>query len=337
MKICGLGAFGHRKGRPGQDWDSHCRAWETLGHDTMLVNIRRWSTHKDFLRDVEYYEDLRDRVLAFEPDLLWMALKDGLSFLIRFVEDVGRRDFRAVLWFRDLRVPEGVDSPVPVKPPTIDPKQAWGLIDYLFLSSGGKLLQQYQRAYKVPRVCFMPHTVVPEIMCPQDVPQKRDIVFTGGMDELLWHRGRTRLIKRMSTRYSVEARSNIFRKLAEFYSSSKIVFGADVVGEDPAFNPMYYTSNRIWLAMACGSCYVCQWFPGIDRLARNHEHLVWWKDEQELYEVLDYYLAHDEERERIGYNARALILDKHTHIKRMQNIFDFMEGKVDDFQGFLDD
>lgn len=327
MRICALGAYGRRHGWPGFPWDGQYRAWKALGHDVMHVDIRG---------EGKNYEDLRDRLLAFAPELVWIDLKDGLPFLIRLVGDVGVRTFRTLYWFRDLRAPEGVSTPVPIKPPRVDPEKVWGLIDCLFLVAGGELLHQHQQAYKVPRACFMPMFCVPEVSYRRDVPQVHDIVFTGGMDGSLWHRGRTRLIKRMSKRYSVRVRNNAIVDLAEFNSSGKIVFGAGVVGEEPAFQPLYCTSVRFWLALACGACYVCQWFPGIDRLVRNHEHLVWWKDERELYQVLDYYLAHDEERERIGRNAQALAHDKHTHVERIQNILDFVEGKVDSFRGFID-
>lgn len=335
MRICALGAYGRRRDWPGFPWDGQYQAWNELRHDTMLVDIPRWRTYKHFLQSSEYYENLRDRILAFEPDLLWIDLKDGLPVLIKLVEDTGRRNFRTFYWFRDLRAPEGTDSPVPVKPPTIDPERVHGLIDCMCMTSGGEVLQQHQRAYSIPRTCFMPTMIVPEIMCHRDVPKTHDIVFAGSMNTLMWHRGRTKVIERMSERFSVTVRSNAFRDLPEFNSSGKIVFGADFLDLGPAFNALYYTSARFWLSLACGSCYVCQWFPGIERLAHNHEHLVWWKDERELYEVIDYYLAHDEHRKRIGRNAQALAHDKHTHVKRVQNILDFVEGKVDDFQGFI--
>lgn len=328
MKICALGAYGRRRGWPGFPWDGQYRAWKALGHEMMLVNIRN---------EIGDYKGLRDRLLAFEPELVWIDLKDGLPFLIRLCNDIRMRTFRTLYWFRDLRAPEGVQTPIPIKAPRIEPKDMWGLLDCLFLVAGGELLQQHQQAYKVPRACFMPMMAVPEVMYRRDVPQVHDVVFTGNMDGSLWHRGRTALIKRMSKRYSVGIRNNAIVDLAEFNSSGKIVFGAGVVGEEPQFQPLYCTSVRFWLTLACGSCYVCQWFPGIERLARNHEHLVWWEDEWELYQVLDYYLAHDEERERIGRNAQMLAHDKHNHITRIQNILDFAEGKVDGFQGFLDD
>ena len=327
MRICALGAYGRRHGWPGFSWDGQFRAWKDLGHDVMHVDIR--SEGKD-------YEDLRDRLLAFEPELVWIDLKDGLPFLIRLVDDIGKRDFRVLYWLRDLRAPEGTSSPVPVKPPKVKLEKIRGLIDYLCLVAGGKLLLQHQRMYEVPRVCFMAQFCVPPVIYRRDVPQVHDIVFTGGMDLSIWHRGRTKLIRRMCDHYSVKVRNNAIKDLSEFNSSGKIVFGADVVGEKPEFQPLYYTSQRFWQALSCGSCYVCQWFPGIERLARNHEHLVWWKDERELYEVLDYYLAHDEERERIGRNAQVFACDKHTHIKRIQNIFDFMEDENVGFQGFID-
>ena len=87
--------------------------------------------------------------------------------------------------------------------------------------------------------------------------------------------------------------------------------------------------------MGCGAFYICQWFPGIEKLAENDKHLIWFKTENELLEKVDYYLEHKEEREKIRMNAQELAHSKHTFVHRIQNMFDIINGKANGFYGFL--
>jgi hypothetical protein len=50
----------------------------------------------------------------------------------------------------------------------------------------------------------------------------------------------------------------------------------------------------------------------------NHKHLVWFKSIKECLYLLDYYLKHDDEREKIAQQGRELLLNKHTWGHRMK-------------------
>lgn len=323
-RICALGAYGVRYNELGYDWDGQARAFKKLDVETLLLDIRQ---EKDF-------GSLKEKVLGFHPDILWIALKDGLPFLIKLKKELGKLDFKVVYWFRDLRGIEGVKSNLPIKSPKIDPIDIQGVIDYVFLSSAGQI-EDYKRIYGVNKVYFMPDFCSPEFMHKVDVKEKYNIVFTGGLEREVFHGGRTRLIRNLMRHYNLQVRNNILNNIAEFYSSSKIVFGADVIGKDKDFQPYLYTSNRFFIALACGSFYLCQYFPGIEKLAENHKHLVWFKNEKELYDLIDYYLEHDKERKAIGRNAQELAHSKHANITRIQNILDIIDGKTEEFYGFI--
>lgn len=327
MRIAALGFYSLRFGRSrGALWDARVRAFEKFGHENLLIDIR---LEKD-------YKILMDRVLNFKPDILWMDLKDGLQFLIYLVEQTSRRDFLTVWWLGDLRAPENFPSPVPVKHPRVDLGRIQGLIDFFFLTNSGPFLKAYRRIYGINHAYFMPHPLCPEVFHSLDLEKRYELSFAGGMSNIIYHRERTKLIRRLQRELKLFVTTAWGEQLAELYSRSKLVFGANVIDEDPEFQPELYTSSRFQIAMACGACHLCQWFPGIERLVRNHEHVVWWKTEAEIPELLDYYLAHDEERERIAANAEKLAHSHWSYSAIFQDMFDVINGGTEGFRGFLD-
>ena len=55
------------------------------------------------------------------------------------------------------------------------------------------------------------------------------------------------------------------------------------------------------------------------------EDFVYYTDQQDLLNKIDYYLAHDEERERIAQNGCEKVRNQHTLENRMQDIFDIIQ------------
>jgi len=88
--------------------------------------------------------------------------------------------------------------------------------------------------------------------------------------------------------------------------------------------------------MSCGSVYLTMRFPGIELFAGNKEHLLWFEDYNEMFELVDFYVKNDKERRKIGDNAQALARSKHTTVHRFQNMIDILEGKTEKFYGFLE-
>ena len=59
----------------------------------------------------------------------------------------------------------------------------------------------------------------------------------------------------------------------------------------------------------------------------NHKHLVWFKDVDEGFDLVRYYLDHDEERERIGAEGRKIAMRGYTFERRLMDF----EKYVKDF------
>lgn len=320
MRIVALGEYWKQRHRVGLWWDSQARAFEAFGHQTMLVDIRQ----------EEDWDALSDRVRAFGPDLLWIALKEGLAFLLHYCRRYPRT-FRTLLWFVDLRSPEGQPGPWPVKTPIVDPAEVHGKLDFLFLSNAGQL-DAYRKAYRPDLACYMPQCFGPEALRRVRVPEFYNIGFTGCCRaDCRWHSDRARLIRRLSEAWPVEIRDDLYGDaLAQFYGECRIVLGVDATDKIAL-----YQSNRIWNATGCGAFYLTCYIPGLERLAENHRHLVWFHNTDEMIGLAAYYLDHDEEREQIRRNARAWALQKHAWEPRMQNAFQILRNEAPGFTGWL--
>ncbi len=323
-KICAIGAYSNRYDELGFHWDGQIRAFHSFGYNPLFLDIRR-----------DTYENLREKIIEFNPDILWLGLKDCLPLIELMEKDLKKMGCTVAYWFCDMRGIEGIKEVVPFKKPLVDPRKTGSLIDYIFLSNAGQI-KDYKRAYVNEKVSYMGQSCSPRFHHRVKSKEKYDIVFAGDTDNSIFHKERTKLIKKISRHYNVVVRNDVRNTIAEFYSRSKIVFGADVIGGNSEFQPYLYTSNRLFVAMGCGACYICQWFPGIEKLAENHKDLVWFKTEKELFKHIDYYLKHDEERETIRKNAQKLAHTRHTHACRIQNMLDIIDGKTDGFRGFLD-
>lgn len=112
----------------------------------------------------------------------------------------------------------------------------------------------------------------------------------------------------------------------KIYSASKISFCSH--HHDPSGKvPCYQASPRVFEVMACGTMLMCDDQPDVRRLFMDGEHLVIYRDIDELREKVSYYLEHEDERKRIAENGMREVLEKHTFTYRVKAILDILGCK----------
>ncbi len=305
-RICAIGQYMMiRYNQLGFDWDGIPRAMDELGHDYILL---------EGMRNMDY-KILHEAILAYKPDYILLVLKETLPILFDIAKDLKKIGTKTIFWFTDPDTPWQMDLN--------------GVLDYMFLSNTGQL-EDYKKAFNIKNVYFMAQPCTPSIMHRCNLPEIYDIGFTGALSKDKLHDTRRKVVNDLSRKYNVAVRNNTRNHVSEFYSQSKIVFGAS------DFKYELYTSNRIFVAMSCQRAYLTNKFPGIERLFKNKEHLLWFENYSEVMDIADYYLKHDSERNRIAENAARITHAKHTYKERLKNIFDVIEGKTDKFYGFLE-
>ena len=87
--------------------------------------------------------------------------------------------------------------------------------------------------------------------------------------------------------------------------------------------------------MACNCCFLTNYFKGLNLLAENEKHLLWYNNKKDLINIIKKYLSNKILREKIGQNARKLAKQKHNYIYRIKNIIDIINNNTEEFYGFI--
>lgn len=304
-KICAIGQFMLlRYKQLGFDWDALPRAFEKLGMDYLLLEgMRNVDTKK-----------MRDAVISFKPDYLLVILKDNVPFVKDISHDLKKIGTKVIYWFCDPEHPKKEDLS--------------NVIDIMFLTNRGQI-EEYKSAYNLKRVYYMSQGYDPYVQHRLNMDEIYDVGFSGAISDEPLHKTRRDLLNAIKDKYQLKISNNIRNNIPEFYSQSKTVFGVS------DFDYELYTSNRFFVALGCGACYVTKKFKGIELLAENRKHVLWFETKEELFDVLDYYISHDIERNNIRQAAEKLALLKHTYTARIKNVMDVVDGKTEKYYGFL--
>lgn len=110
-------------------------------------------------------------------------------------------------------------------------------------------------------------------------------------------------------------------ELNQLYASSKVVIGDSY---SPNFDYAGYWSDRIPETLGRGGFLIHPWIEGIDDFYTDREHLVLYDygDFDQLRELIDYYLEHDDEREAIRHAGHRHVKDNHTFTHRWEHILE---------------
>jgi spore maturation protein CgeB len=111
----------------------------------------------------------------------------------------------------------------------------------------------------------------------------------------------------------------------KLFSTSKIVFHSHF--QDPLkLVPNYQVNPRVFEALACGSFLLVDDQKDISYFFKNGEHLVIYKNINDLRAKVAYYLNNDDERKRIADSGRKEVLEKHTYKHRVRDIINTVMG-----------
>ena len=158
----------------------------------------------------------------------------------------------------------------------------------------------------------------PQIHKKLDIPKKYDIGFVG-RDAKKFPRGRhLEILKRKyPNSYIGEAD---YRKISEIYSASKIGFNSSIQND---------INMRIFEILGCG-CFLLTYHiknNGFDELFERGKHLVTFKNYKEMINLIDYYLEHDDEREKIAEAGYKLVINNYTYFHTVQTMFNYIAFK----------
>lgn len=152
-----------------------------------------------------------------------------------------------------------------------------------------------------------------------------EIGFIGGMYENIWPY-RKKLVDWLYDTYGTKFEhfglSGEIRhhELNELCATLKIIVG------DSVYSPNYW-SNRIYEILGRGGFLIHPKTPGLDEEFTAYKHYIPYRmgDFKGLQEIIDYYLTHDEEREKIRMAGFEHCKKNHTYLHRVKELLRVLE------------
>ena len=108
-------------------------------------------------------------------------------------------------------------------------------------------------------------------------------------------------------------------QLNALYSKTKVVVGDTLC---PGFDYPSYWSDRVYETLGRGGFLIHPYIKGMEKEFKDKEHLVFYEynNFQQLKELIDYYLEHEEEREKIRASGHSLVKNNYTYKHRWKQI-----------------
>lgn len=173
---------------------------------------------------------------------------------------------------------------------------------------------------------YLPHAVEPQAYPLKKIAKKFDVGFIGHIQDSKNVNGMTRiealdkLFKKypnfyFGTRHPAFPDKNMFEHAAEKFAQSRIIFNISIKDD---------VNMRIFEAMATGSFMLTNRFPELEQLFTDGEHCGMYSSYEEMLDKVQYYLDHEDEREKIASQGCKEVLGKHTYRARLEKVLDQM-------------
>lgn len=94
----------------------------------------------------------------------------------------------------------------------------------------------------------------------------------------------------------------------------------DIAINQNHFEYELFSSDRILRIMACGTLCMTRWFPGIEKEYKDGVNLVVWKDFEDLYNKVTYYLHYEDKRKKIAEAGQLLVSKTCTWENRINQL-----------------
>ncbi|MEN6428671.1 MAG: glycosyltransferase [Phycisphaerales bacterium] len=274
-----------------------------LGHDTHVFNyagtLQQLSPFKSRSLSERLYKHRVDEMLAaqaaeYEPDIAIITFAraldaDSVCALRRAVPNTVFLGFDDDPWPRLQR----------------NRIEAARQLDIVVATNDGEWLQDYRDA-GVPLCAFVPNACDPGVEYRYNVAEEwtSDLLWIGK----LRHRAdpsdtfRETLVHRLAENdkaavYGCSGKPEI-GGVHFLYAASGARIGVSVNAYKPSIR--FAHSDRLVRFLACGAMVLCRRFAGADLLFKDGEHLRYFDEIDEFFELADWHLAHEQERRRIA-------------------------------------
>ena len=236
---------------------------------------------------------LLEQIKTYHPNIVLIVnMKDIRPDCLQAMRDLAPR---AVFVGRDV-------DPFPECDP--ERMEIASKMDIVLATNAGTWLQRY-KDMGVPLSAFIPCPCDPDIQCPYDPDPclKTDVLFTGKAAhgrmnndperfEIIDRLTRMQNARVFGTHGTPEiAGIDVFRAT----SNAKIALSINANN-----NQRMYHSDRFVNCISCGTFTLAKRVPDSDLLFQEAVEAKYFEDTEEFFELVDWYLKHDDEREKIA-------------------------------------
>jgi glycosyltransferase involved in cell wall biosynthesis len=273
-----------------------------LGHDTFVFNyagtLKELSVFKSKKLCRFFYKSRVDKLLAkrivdYEPDIV----------LVSFARALDADSIRAMRQAAPDAVFVGSDEdpwPKLQRNRIATAKE----LDIVTATNDGRWLQDYRDA-GVPLCAFLPNACDPGVEHRYDVSEKwrSNILWIG---KLHHHADksdtfRQELVEKLSRRDDSVLYGCCGRPRIGGVDFLYAVSGARIGVSVNAYGPIRLGhSNRLIRFLACGTMVLSRRFAGADLLFKDGQHIRYFDQVDEFFELADWYLQHEQESKRIA-------------------------------------
>lgn len=170
-------------------------------------------------------------------------------------------------------------------------------------------ISEYQKL-GMQNVHWLPLAMSPTLHRKIPVNKKYDVGFVGNI-----HPNRKPFFEKLSKKFNLHVARAFMDDMVKIFNESRIVINLGIGGTG--------IQQRVFEAMGCGSLLLTNEIPEDSRLFEDKKHLVYFNDNN-VEELIQYYLDHEEERETIAQQGYAVVNAGHTFRHRIQQILNFV-------------
>lgn len=180
--------------------------------------------------------------------------------------------------------------------------------DFVFCAQR-KAVEDFKRD-GIPNPIWMPHAVEPLAYPRIAAIKKYDVGFVGHINSENRIEALDRLFKEFPNFYYGQ---RLFEAAAEKYSQSRIVFNISI-NQD--------LNMRTLESMATGSFLLTSRNPEVEAVFQDGFHCVMYDSLDDMVDKARYYLANEDEREKIAAQGYREVMRKHTFAHRVKQVLD---------------
>ncbi|GMW03464.1 MAG: hypothetical protein AMXMBFR84_45980 [Candidatus Hydrogenedentota bacterium] len=178
----------------------------------------------------------------------------------------------------------------------------------------------------VHNVAWLPLACSRDLHDIDEQPRNLDVAYVGAMGEP--DRRRHKLLDHVRAKHPNSFIGRAWpEEMAKIYAQAKIVVNVNANGD---------LNMRVFEAMASGALLVTDPADGLEDLFQDGEHMVVYRNDDALLNIIQEYLADDKKRERIAAAGKQLVHEQHNYDVRMtQMAFTILEagGALGGYQG----